>query len=438
MQNSVEKELAIKGGIKAVSEDNNLKKLFHWPIVTSEDEQAVLEVLRNGSMSGTDITKKFEAEFASWIGADHALGYCNGTASLLASMWACGVGAGDEIICPSMTYWASAVQALSLGAAVNFADIDPNTLCIDPNDVEHRIGHRTKAIVVVHYAGHPCEMDEIMAIAKKHSVKVIEDISHAQGSLYKGRMVGTIGDIAGMSMMTGKSFAVGEAGMMVTNDRNLYERCISFGHYARTGVVSNYNPVDKQVHDESLSHFAGIPLGGAKHRMNQTCAAMGRVQLKNYPARIAEIDKAMKRFWNLLEGAPGIRSHMPAEDSGSTMGGWYFARGLYNADELGGLSCEKFCEAVLAEGVECCYPGANKPLHLHSVFHEADIFNQGKPTMVAFGQRDVRQGLGSLPVSEKVNEIAFGIPWFKHDEPEIIEQYAAAYRKVAINATDLL
>ena len=435
---SITEQLAINGGPKAISENDEHEKLFHWPIVTEEDEQAVLDVLRSGNMSGTDITKQFEAEFAEWIGAKHALGYCNGTAAILGAMWACGVGAGDEIICPSVTYWASAAQALQLGAAVNFADIDPKTLCIDPADIEHRIGPKTKVIVVVHYCAHPCDMDAIMAIAKKHNVKVLEDVSHAEGTLYKGRKVGTIGDIAGMSMMAGKSFAIGEAGMVTTNNRELYERCIAYGHYARTGAPSKFNPVDKQVHDESLSRFAGMPLGGVKHRMNQTCSAMGRVQLKYYSQRIAEITKAMKRFWQLLEGVPGLAPHMPAEDSGSTMGGWYNVRGLYNAAELGGLSCEKFCEAVRAEGADICLPGGNAPLHLHPVFHEADIFNQGKPTMISFGQRDVRQGPGSLPISEKINDIAFGVPWFKHDNPEIIEQYAAAYRKVAMQADKLI
>ncbi len=430
-------KLAILGGSKAVVEDSQHEEMFCWPIVTEEDEQAVLEVLRARSMSGLDITKKFETEFAEWVGVKHALGHCNGTASLKGAMWACGVGAGDEVICPSMTYWASIVQALSFGASVNFADIDPDTLCIDPNDIEHRIGPKTKLIVVVHYAGHPCDMDPIMEIARRHNIKVLEDVSHAQGSLYKGRMTGTLGDIAGMSMMTGKSFAIGEAGMMVTNDRLLYERCIVYGHYARTGAPSNYNPVDKQVHDETLSRFAGVALGGAKHRMNQTCAAMGRVQLKYYPERIAEIQKAMSRFWNLLEDVPGIRPHRPPLDSGSTMGGGYFPRGLYCAEELGGLSCEKFCEAVRAEGVTACNPGANAPLHLHPAFHEADLFNQGQPTVIAFGQRDVRQGPGSLPVTERINEIAFGVPWFKHDDLEMIEQIASAYRKVALQAEAL-
>jgi len=426
---------ALLGGKKAVTADPG--DVFTWPIVTKEDEEAVLAVLRAGAMSETDLTKEFEKEFAHWMGMEYALGYCNGTASLQGAMWACGIGAGDEVICPSMTYWASCTFALSLGAAVNFADVDRDTLCIDPGDIEHRIGPRTKAIIVVHYCGYPADMDPIMEIAARHGIKVIEDVSHAQGSLYKGRKCGTFGHVACMSLMSGKSFPTGEAGIMVTNDRALYERCIAYGHYERTGLPSNYNPADAQVTQADLREYAGVPLGGAKHRMNQTCSAMGRVQLKYYDERIAEIQKAMNYFWDRLEGVPGIKAHRPPADSGSTMGGWYNARGLYRAEELGGLPCAKFCEAVRAEGCEC-RPGAGNPLHLHPVFHKADIFNMGKPTMISFGQRDVRQGPGTLPVSESIYEIALGVPWFKKYRPEIIEQYAAAYRKVAENYKELL
>ncbi|MHB9133341.1 MAG: DegT/DnrJ/EryC1/StrS family aminotransferase [Armatimonadota bacterium] len=429
-------KLALQGGPKAVTQDPG--NLFTWPIVTKEDEDAVLEVLRRGAMSGNEITKQFEREFADWVGMQYGLGYPNGTAAILAGLWACGVGAGDEVICPSMTYWASAMPAMQLGAALHFADIDPETLCIDPKDIEHRIGPNTRAIVVVHYAGYPAPMDKIMAIARKHGVKVLEDVSHAHGGLYKGQMLGTFGDIACMSMMAGKSFAIGEAGMTVTNDRMLYERCISYGFYERTGVASRFNTADGQISDEGLLQYAGIPLGGAKHRMNQTCAAMGRVQLKYYPERMAEIQRGMNRFWDLLDGVPGIRPHRPAKNSGSTMGGWYSPRGLYHAEELGGLSCAAFCEAVRAEGFDQCWPGANGALHLHPAFHTADIFHMGQPTMISFGQRDVRQGPGTLPVSEQIGETAFGIPWFKHDCPELITAYAEAFRKVAECADALL
>jgi dTDP-4-amino-4,6-dideoxygalactose transaminase len=250
--------------------------------------------------------------------------------------------------------------------------------------------------------------------------------------------VGTFGDVGAMSMMSGKAFAVGEAGLLVTNDRLIYERCISYGFYERTGVASRFNDPDAQVTMAELKPFIGVPLGGYKHRMNQTCAAMGRVQLKYFPQRLAEIQKAMNYFWDRLEGTPGIRPHRPAKGSGSTMGGWYSPRGLYRAEELGGLPCGRFCEAVRAESTATwTWPGANGALHLHGAFHTADIFRMGQPTMTSFGQRDVRQGPGTLPVSEKIGEIAFGIPWFKHFRPAIIDEYVEAFKKVARNAGEL-
>ena len=407
-RDGAQEPLALLGGPKAIPEE--APDLFRWPLVTVEDENAVLDVLRAGSMSGSDVTKQFEAEYAAYQGTQYALAFCNGTAALLAAMYGCGVRRGDEIICPSVTYWASALPALTLGAAVNFADIDPDSLCIDPADIERRICPRTRAIVVVHYCGYPCDMDAILPIARKHNVKVIEDVSHAHGTLYKGRKCGTFGDIAAMSMMSGKSFAIGEAGMAATNDRLLYERCVAYGHYERTGAASLYNPADAQVTDSDLKRYAGVAMGGYKHRLNQTCSAMGRVQLKYYDERVAEIQRGMNRFWDLLEGVPGIRAHRPAKGSGSTMGGWYAAHGLYRGEEIGGLPCARFCEAVRAEGVNHCWAGANFPLHLHPIFHTADLFNMGKPTMVSFGQRDVRQGPGSLPVSERITEIVYNIP----------------------------
>jgi perosamine synthetase len=247
----------------------------------------------------------------------------------------------------------------------------------------------------------------------------------------------TKGDVAAMSMMSAKAFPIGEGGMLVTNDRTIYERCISYGFYERTGVASRWNAPDAQVTMEELKPFAGVPLGGYKHRLNQMASAMGRVQLRHFPRRMQVVQDAQNRFWDLLDGLPGIRPHRPPAKSGSTMGGWYTPRGLYLADELGGLSCERFCEAVRTEGVASCWPGANSPLHLHPVFHTADIFNMGKPTMISFGQRDLRQGNGSLPVSESIHEIAFGVPAFKHDRSAIIRRYATAFRKVVEQADKL-
>nr|MDQ3398078.1 DegT/DnrJ/EryC1/StrS family aminotransferase [Deinococcota bacterium] len=214
MRDIIHEPLALLGGPKAVSDGDAQMHgdLFHWPIVTAEDEEAVISVLRKGTMSATDITRRFEDEFSRYLGTHYALAHCNGTTALLSAMYAAGLKRGDELICPSITYWASALQAFSLGATAVFADIDPETLCLDPSDIERHLGPRTKAIMVVHYCGHPTDMDPVMSIARKHGLRVIEDVSHAHGTLYKGQMCGTFGDVAAMSMMAGKSFAIGEAG----------------------------------------------------------------------------------------------------------------------------------------------------------------------------------------------------------------------------------
>lgn len=417
--------LAVLGGPKAI--ENVDADLFQWPIVTPEDEEAVLEVLRAGKMSGTDITRKFEAEWSHYLGIKHSLGHCSGTAALLAAMYGAGIGRGDEVIAPSLTFWSGVLQVFDLGATVVFADIDPETLCISPAEIERRITPRTRAIVVVHYCGHPCDMDEILKIAHRHDIKVIEDCSHAHGGLYKGRMIGTLGDVSAFSMMSLKSFAIGEAGMLSTNNREIYERAIAFAHYERTHS-------DLTLPD--LKKVAGLPLGGYKFRMNQCCSAMGRVQLRHYPKRMQEIQNAMNRFLDLLEDTPGLRPHRTVPGSNSTMGGWYNPVCHYLPEELGGLPAKKFTAALKAEGVDSGRT-CNFPLHTHPLFQTVDVYRDGKPTRIAFAERDVREGCGTLPVSEQLQEHCVGLPWFKHDRPVAIEQFAAAFRKVALQA-DLL
>jgi len=420
-------DLALLGGKKTL-ESVEEGDIFRWPIITPEDEEAVLAVLRRGAMSGTDVTRQFEEELCAYFNLPYALCHNTGTAAIQAAMWACGVRRGDEVICQSMTYWGSALQVFSLGATVVFGEMDPSTLTLDPADVESRITDRTKAIIVVHYSAYPTDMDPIMEIAERRGIKVIEDVSHAQGGLYKGRLLGTIGHVGAMSIMSGKSLPCGEGGFLVTEDREIYERSVSFGHYQRSF----------EVEDAELVPFQGMPLGGYKYRMHQLSSAVGRVQLKHYDERVAVIQKAMNYFWDELEDVPGIKAHRPPSESGSTMGGWYAAKGLYVAEELGGLPVARFCEAVNAEGGSFgLRPGANPLMHLHAVLNEADIYGDGKPTRIAFSDRDLRQVIGSLPVTETLPERCLSIPWFKHYRPEVIDAYVAAIRKVAHRAKEL-
>lgn len=420
-------QLALLGGEKSVKSEAS--GIFTWPIVTEKHEQAVLDVLRARKMSGIEVTKEFEKKYAEMLGRKYALAYNNGTAAILGAMYGLGIGLGDEVICPSITYWASVAQAYSLGATPVFADINPETLCIDPSDIEHRITPRTKAIVVVHYAGMPAEMDAVMKIAAEHNLKILEDASHAHGALYKGKQVGTFGEAAAFSLMTGKALAIGEGGILLTDDRRIYERALLFGHYIR----------HDEINLDELKPFVGLPCGGAKHRISQLSSAFGLVQLELYPKQMAEIDKAMNYFCDLLEDTAGIKPIRPAKGTNTTKGGWYYPHFLYNADELGSLSLSRFSRAVVAEG-SICNPGCNKPLHLHPLFTTMDVYGHGRPTRIAFLDESalIEQYVEILPVSEGITRRVFEVPWFKHYEPNVIEEHAEAYKKVVENYELLL
>ena len=421
-------KLAIVGGAKVMAEAD--ETLFHWPIVNDAMRAAQAKVLNDGNMSGTDIARRFEAEFAKWQGRTYALSHNNGTNALNAAMYGIGLGPGDEIICTSVTYWASCTGALGLGATVVFCDVDPETLQMDPASFEAHITPRTKAVMVVHYMAYPAPMDEIMAIAKKHGLKVIEDVSHAQGGHYKGRMLGTFGDVAAMSLMSCKSFAIGEGGMLVTDDFEIYKRAIRLGHYDRIIDVCT---------DEEMEGTKNIPFGGLKNRMHQVSAAIGLEQLKKHDVEIAEIDRAMKYFWKGIADVKGLKVIYPS-DAGSDKAGWYASRFLYDKESFGGVSNVTFCEALNAEVGGGFSFGCNMPLHLSSVFFDVDVYGHGKPTARAFlpDGVDPRALSGTLPNAERVNGRVLGEPWFKHADPARIDPYVEAVHKVAANFEELL
>jgi len=419
-------KLALLGGAPTITETAPAE-CFKWPIMTREDYDAAMDVVENNRFSYTEITSMFEKEFASWIGMDYSVATCNGTMAVAAAMFAIGLGAGDEIICTTKTYWASITPALNFCASPVFCNITED-LVMDPTDLERCITPRTKAIMVVHYLAHPCDMDAIMEIAKKHNLLVIEDVSHAQGGLYKGKRLGTFGDISAMSLMSHKSFAAGELGIVVTNNKKMYERVIAFCRYEQNN--SHYI-----TENEELEPYFHIALGGSKGRPNQISTALARVQLKYYDERCIEVRKAMNYFYDQLEGVKGLKPIRVDESTGSNMAGFYSPHLGYYPDQLGGLTDIKFAEAVRAEGVDC-WDGANRPLHLHNLFKTFDMFNFGKPTRIAFSDRDVREDDKYLARSEAFKCIS--VPRFTSYNKEWIEKYAAAYRKVAENYEQLL
>ena len=423
----MKEKLAILGGNKTIDRGND--QIFKWPIFSKEHEQAVLQVMREENISGINITKKFEDQYAKILGRKYALTSPNGTTSIKEAMYALGVGVGDEVISPSSTYWASILQVYNLGATPVFAEIDPDTMCLDPNDIEHRLTENTKLIVVTHLGAMPAEMDAIMSIAEKHNIKVLEDCSHAHGALYKGKEVGTFGHAAAFSLMSVKSFAIGEGGIFFTDDRDVYERALLYGHYLRHAEIKS----------PKYKRYTQIPCGAHKNRLNQITSAIGLVQLKHYPAQMAEIDRAMTYFCDQLEDLPGIKPIRPEKGSGSTKGGWYYPLFKYNSAELGGLSLTRFAQAINMEG-SFCGAGTVAPLHLHPIFTEMDIYGHGKPTRIAHYKGSNPEALlhQSLPISENISRYVFDVPWFKHFWKDEIDKHVQAYKKVIDNYYELL
>ncbi|MEH0542266.1 DegT/DnrJ/EryC1/StrS family aminotransferase [Streptomyces sp. B21-105] len=402
--------------------------LFRWPILEPEDEKAVLDVLRLHNFEGSGNVAAFEAEFADFCGVGYAIAQVNGTSAVLAALYAAGVRPGDEVIVPSATYWATALPVYSLGATIVFADVQPTTMNLDPEDVERRITDRTRAIVVVHMLGYPADMARFREIGDRHGVRIIEDASHAHGSLYRKQRAGALADIAAFSF-SGKPIAVGEGGIVVTEDRQMHDRVIAWGQ--------NFRFHENYVEDAELLRFKGLPLGGVTSRMHPVSAALARQQLRRLDSRMEEVDAAMTYFWDCLDGVPGIVPHRPPAGDDRTMGAWYQPHGIYDSNALSGLSAHGFMKAVRAEG----FPSYTRniirePLHLHPVLNEVDVYGVGRPTRIQNSPRDVRQPLGSLPVTEGLR--AFSVPPFKRFDAPRIRRYADLFAKVAEHHRELL
>lgn len=192
--------------------------------INEEDIQAVVDVLKSDFLTTGPKVEEFEKTVADYVGAKYAVAIANGTAALHAACFAAGISEGDEVITTPITFAASANCALYCGARPVFADIDPETYNIDPDDIERKITDKTKAIVAVHYTGQPCDMDRIHAVAKKHGILVIEDAAHALGAVYKGKKIGSLSDMTTFSFHPVKHITTGEGGMIMTDDEKLYQK----------------------------------------------------------------------------------------------------------------------------------------------------------------------------------------------------------------------
>lgn len=260
----------------------SFKYPVYQPSLTGKEKEYVIECLDSTWISSKGkFISEFENSFADYIGVRHAASVCNGTVALHVALLALGIGPGDEVIVPSFTYIASVNAIQYTGAKPIFVDSDITSWQIDPKRIEEKINSKTKAIMVVHLYGQPCEMDEIVAIAKKNNLFIIEDCAEAFGSLYKEKHVGTIGDISTFSFFGNKTITTGEGGMVISNDEVLIDKVI---HLKGQGLAKNR----EYYHD----------IIGYNYRMTNICAAIGLAQLERADEliekkiRIAEIYKS--------------------------------------------------------------------------------------------------------------------------------------------------
>jgi perosamine synthetase len=264
-----------------------------------EDIQAVIEVLRSDYLTTGPKIKEFEQKFADYVGAKYAVAIANGIAALHAVCYAAGIREGDEVITTPITFAASASCVLHCGGTPVFADIDPKTYNIDPEEIRKKITPKTKAIIPVHFTGQPCDMDEIHKIAKEYNLIVIEDAAHALGAEYKGRKIGSISDMTTFSFHPVKHITTGEGGMITTNDEELYKKLILFRTH---GITRNNELLHNQ--DEGPWYYEQLDLG-YNYRITDIQCALGISQLKKlekFVARRREIADQYNKAFKELEG----------------------------------------------------------------------------------------------------------------------------------------
>lgn len=274
-----------------------------WPSFTEEEANAVRDVLLSNKVNywtGQEC-REFEREFAAWTETEHAVALANGTVALDLALKALGVGVGDEVVVASRTFLASASSIVNAGAVPVFADVDPDSQVITVESILAVLTPRTRAIICVHLAGWPCDMDPIMALAKERQLFVIEDCAQAHGALYKGRPVGSIGHIGAWSFCQDKIMTTGgEGGMVTTNDTELWSRMWSFKDHGKSWEAvyeRERAPGFRWLHESF----------GTNWRMLEVQAAIGRIQLKRMQAwQAARIENA-NRIWQRARSLSGLR-----------------------------------------------------------------------------------------------------------------------------------
>jgi perosamine synthetase len=394
------KNLAVFGG-----KPYRTKPLDLRVTLTEADRESAINVLKQGDLSmffgspgpfflGGKHVKEFEKKWAEKYNFKHAISVNSWTTGLMTAIGACGVGPGDEVICTPFSMSATATSILFYGGIPVFCDIEEETYNIDPKKIEALITPRTKAIMLVHLFGHPAEMDEIMAIAKKYNLKVIEDAAHAPGVTYKGRPVGAIGDIGGFSLNYHKHIHSGEGGLLVTNNDELA---------LRSQLIRNHG--ENSIEAFNIKDISNVI--GSNYRLTELQAAIGLTQLDRLQDYLNHRNSLHHIFSEGIKNIPGLQS--PTIKAGCTHA-FYIYPVKFDSSQFG-LSRENFVQAINAEWPipqtweqTAFSPGYIRPLYLNQIYQQKiALGNKGFPFNFNEGI-EYNYTKGICPVVERVHE----------------------------------
>lgn len=325
------------------------------PELGEEELANVVQAVKSGWVSSQGkFVRTFEEGFARYAGAKHGIATSNGTVALHLALTALGIGAGDEVLVPSLTFIATANAVVYTGARPVFIDSHPDYWCMDPDKLEEKITSRTRGIIPVHLYGHPCDIDPIMDVARRHDLWVVEDAAEAHGAAYKGRKVGSFGVIACFSFYGNKIITTGEGGMCLTSDDGLYRKMLILRDHGAT-------PGRRYWHDRI----------GFNYRMTNVQAAIGVAQLAKLERFVERKRKLAQEYGSLLEGLPGIQ--LPIEMPWAKSVYWMYSLLLDNGFAL---SAEQLPERLAAEGIETS--PLFTPVHLLPPYRDGTSLRQAE------------------------------------------------------------
>ncbi|MHB0858571.1 MAG: DegT/DnrJ/EryC1/StrS family aminotransferase [Anaerolineae bacterium] len=364
-----------------------MEELDRWQQITEEEARtAYAMTLRNEISGGTPMVREFERRWRELTGARYAITTVNGSSALYSAYFGVGLGPGDEVLCPDYTWISTIGPALFLGARPVFCESDPRTMLIDPDDVRRRITPRTRAIVAVHLWGWVCDMDALVRIGQEAGIPVIEDCSHAHGATYRGRAVGTLGTVGCWSLQGSKPVSGGEAGILATDDPEVFDRACLAGQVNRM--------VGMDLAQTKYRYLQ--PLGtGMKFRAHPLGVGIASVQLNKLSALNERRGRFVAEVEAGLADVPGLEPIPSAK--GSCRGGYYGFPVRYLPEEVGGASLAAMIEAINRAGVPAT-PSPYELLHRLPLFAQGfDLFTRNRGPLCGdyAGYRE-----GELPITE--------------------------------------